>query len=154
VYLALWTFLAYRSPGRFVSVFDFALGDTQEFDHFWSVRKVPAGPPPADSRAQAELELIKPALQTGESATLFRNRRTSDKGSDDFRDENNEPWSREKGGNIVVAVILFEKDGRRVETGSQEGRPARFEPERTPDGKFQFDRVGQLHFREVNGRRE
>ena len=88
-FVAVWCYIAYRSPGNYNTIFEFsAATDRDHFDHFWSVK-----------RGRENLYVSK-----RNSAGRFEYR-----GKD-----TNKTWSRSDSEGVVEAVIVEDSDGEKV----------------------------------------
>jgi hypothetical protein len=88
IFLALWCFLDYRSPGRYNAIwFEPSASDNEVFDKFWSVK--------------------------GNQEILYQARKDAS-GLIEYRDAAGRPWSRSDADGIVEAILVEEKDGQKT----------------------------------------
>jgi hypothetical protein len=100
VFLALWCYLDYRHPGRYNATwFEPSASDDEVFNKFWSVK--------------------------GNREILYEARKNA-RGLIEYRDANGRPWGRSDAEGIVEAIIVEDKEGKRL----------RFNAELTEDKKF------------------
>lgn len=86
-FLALWTYVEHRSPGKFDTVLAFSAEDVRQFDRFQSEKKTAAG--------------------TTETTTFHR--RPTQRGTE-YVDDSGRTWKRSDSG-IVTAIIVEEGAG-------------------------------------------
>jgi hypothetical protein len=88
LFLGLWCFFDYRSPGRFQSLFDFTATEVEEFPKIWAVKKGQEIPLEPKTVAQGPLK-----------RTEYFMRGTR--------------WSRSDGDGMTEAIIVEDKDGQK-----------------------------------------
>jgi hypothetical protein len=88
LFLALWCWLDYRSPGHYNATwFEPSASDDEVFDKFWSVK--------------GNREILYQAHK--DAAGLI-----------EYRDARGRPWSRSDAEGIVEAIIVEDKDGQKI----------------------------------------
>jgi hypothetical protein len=99
-FTAFWFRLAYRSPGKYNTLFEFsARDDPPPFKQFWSVRK-----------GKEILFLAK----------------TIGQGRIEYRDQRGRPWSRSDAEGIMEAIIVEDKDGQKMRFDAELTKDGKF----------------------------
>lgn len=87
LFFAFWCFLAYKSPGRFNSIFEFSASERQEFKKLWSIKK------------GKEIPYVA---------------RTTGQGRSEYRDADGKPWTRSDVEGVVEAIIVEDADNQKI----------------------------------------
>ena len=110
-FLGFWTFLDYRQPGGFNTLFEFRAREDQVFDKFWSVKNKQEIPYVSHKLGQGRIE---------------------------YRDSQGKAWARSDTEGLVEAIVVEDKDGHKTrfvaETKdgkfvARQGEPVRYREE-------------------------
>jgi hypothetical protein len=99
-YLSCWSFLDFRSPGSFNTLFDFSAREEQHFNQFWSIKK--------------GREILFVARKTPQGRTEYRAQDTL------------KPWSRSDSEGVMEAIVVEDGSGEKIRFEAELTKEGRF----------------------------